>query len=55
MEGDLTINLLKREYSEMKRSVMFSKKKLDEAQKQASNQAEMINQLIQANSGIVEK
>ncbi|XP_023316933.1 protein Hook homolog 3-like [Trichogramma pretiosum] len=55
MNDDLTIKVLKREYLETKRTVITSKKKLDEAHQQASSRTEIINQLEQARTAITAK
>ena len=47
--------MLKRELSQSRRDCLFTKKKLEDAQKQADAQSENKNQLLQDNKKQVEK
>ncbi|XP_058800317.1 paramyosin-like [Phymastichus coffea] len=55
MENELTIKKLDREYAEIKRNLIYSKKMLDEARKNSATQSETKSQLLHANKAIIEK
>lgn len=55
MEDDYTIKMLERQYIETKRNLLYTKRKVEEARNKGAEQAETMNQLLEANTAIVEK